>query len=242
MAELNELLLAGAARDDRRYIASRRITVGEHFALEAEALRPLPAEAFDYRAVRSHRVDRKARVSVRGAYYSVPARFVGRRVSVRVGAEHIEVLDGATVVASHPRGLKGDEVLSLDHYLEVLAYKPGALPGATALARARAAGVFTPVHERFWTQARRRLGDAAGTRALIEVLLLHRTLAAPAVIAGMERVLGVGSVDAEVVAIEARRYNEQAVAPVIPIGAGLSRFDRPAPSIAHYDALLEREA
>jgi hypothetical protein len=242
MVELNELLLAGAAQDDGRHIASRRITVGEHFALEADALRPLPAEAFDYTAVRSHRVDRKARVSVRGAHYSVPARYVGRRLDVRVGAERIDVLDGARVVASHVRGLKGDEVLSLDHYLEVLAHKPGALPGATALARARAAGVFTPTHERFWAQARRRLGDAVGTRALIDVLLLHRSLPGQAVIAGMKRALAAGSVDVEVVAIEARRHHERAVAAVIPIGAGLSRFDRPAPSIAHYDALLEREA
>ncbi len=133
-------------------------------------------------------------------------------------------------------------MLSLDHYLEVLAHKPGALPGATALARARAAGAFGTVHEQFWTKARRKLGDAAGTRALIEVLLLHRILPGPAVIAGMRRALAVGSVDAEVVAIEARRHNERAVAAVSPIGAGLSRFDRPAPSIAHYDALLEREA
>ena len=239
MAELNEVLTAAAARDDGRVIASRRLTIAEHFALEAELLRPLPVEPFDYAAVGAHRVDRKARVSVRGAYYSVPARFVGRRLEVRVGAERIEVLDGAVIVAAHPRGQKGDEVLTLDHYLEVLAIKPGALPGATALARARAAGVFGPTHERFWSHARQRLGDAGGTRALIEVLLLHRSLAAPAVVAGMERALAAGSVDAEVVAIEARRLGERAVAPVIPIGAGLSRFDRPAPTIAHYDTLLE---
>ena len=35
------------------------------------------------------------------------------------------------------------KVLDLDHYLEILLRKPGALPGATALAQARAAGAFT---------------------------------------------------------------------------------------------------
>ena len=35
------------------------------------------------------------------------------------------------------------KVLDLDHYLEILLRKPGALPGATALVQARAAGVFT---------------------------------------------------------------------------------------------------
>jgi transposase len=239
MAELNELLLAGAAADDRRLIAHRRITVAEHFALEAEALKALPADAFDYAAVSGHRVDRKSRVSVRGCLYSVPARYTARRVEVRVGAETVEVLEGAKVVARHARGLKGDEVLALDHYLEVLAFKPGALPGATALARARAAGVFGAVHDRFWVEARRRLGDRDGTRALIEVLLLHRTLSADAVIAGMERALTAASVDPAVVAIEARRAAQPAEAPVIPIGEGLSRFDRPPPSTAGYDDLLE---
>jgi hypothetical protein len=33
--------------------------------------------------------------------------------------------------------------LELDHYLEALARKPGAPPGATALGQARAAGTFT---------------------------------------------------------------------------------------------------
>ena len=239
MVELNELLVAAAAKDDARFIAERRLTVAEHFALEAGALRPLPDEPFDITRVANYRVDTKSRVAVRGAWYSVPARYVRRRLDVRIGAERIEALDGARVVASHARTLKGEEVLVLDHYLEVLALKPGALPGATALARARAGGAFTPAHERFWSEARRRLGDRDGTRALIEVLLLHRALPASALVAGLERALEAGSVDVAVVAIEARRSAERAVAPVVPIGEGLFRFDRPPPSTACYDDLLE---
>jgi len=241
MAELNELLAVGIARDDERFIAHRRITVAEHFALEAGTLRALPAEPFDIAVVSGHRVDRKSRVSVRGCLYSVPAAHVGKRLDVRVGAETIEALDGAVVVARHARALKGDEILALDHYLEVLAIKTGAFPGATALARARAGGVFGPTHERFWAEARRRLGDRDGTRALIDVLLLHRTIGTDAVIAGMTRALAAGSLDPAVIAIEARRVAEPAVATVVPIGEGLSRFDRPVPSIANYDDLLEAQ-
>ncbi|MEO8697580.1 MAG: IS21 family transposase [Acidimicrobiales bacterium] len=104
MVELNEFLAACAARDDQRFIAQRRITVAEHFALEADTLRPLPAEPFDVTAVSAHRVDRKSRVSVRGCLYSVPACHVGRRVDVRVGADTIDVYAGAVLVAHHPRG------------------------------------------------------------------------------------------------------------------------------------------
>ncbi|MCY4638714.1 MAG: hypothetical protein OXC94_00015 [Chloroflexi bacterium] len=52
--------------------------------------------------------------------------------------------------ARHERSVrKGAEVLVLDHYLEVLSRKPGALPGSVALAQARADGSFTAAHERF---------------------------------------------------------------------------------------------
>ena len=100
---------------------------------------------------------------------------------------------------------KGSEVLTLDHYLEVLAVKPGAMRNATALARARSSEAFTQTHERFRDLARRRLGERPVTKALIEVLLAHRTMPATAVIAGMDAGMAVGSVDPAVVTIEARK-------------------------------------
>jgi signal transduction histidine kinase len=97
------------------------------------------------------------------------------------------------VVARHQRAIgKGVKVLDLDHYLEILLRKPGALPGATALAQARAAGVFTSAHEGFWAAARKALGDSAGTRVLVEVLLLHRHLEHADVLAGITAALTVG--------------------------------------------------
>lgn len=203
----------------------------------------MPAEPFDASALSSHRVDTKSRVCVRQAHYSVPARCVRRRLEVRVGAESIEVLDGAAVVARHLRARKGDEVLALDHYLgvmvRVMVRKPGALPASAALARA--SGAFTDTHQRFWDAARRRLGDRDGTRVLIDVLLGHRTIPAEAVVAGLAAALEAGVIDAEVVLIEARRSEENTVEPVIPIGTHRS-FDRPEPTIAYYDDLLEGNA
>jgi hypothetical protein len=126
----------------------------------------------------------------------------------------------------------------LDHYLEVLAVKPGALPGATALARARASGAFSADHEAFWTLARRRLGDRDGTRALIELLLAHRQLPAGAVRAGLRACVEIGVVDPAVVIVEARRAADGRTATVVPIGV-LARYDRPTPTIDAYDQLLE---
>jgi hypothetical protein len=120
----------------------------------------------------------------------------------------------------------------------VLERKPGALPGATALQAARASGSFGPLHERFWDAARRKLGDAAGTRALIEVLLAHRNTNREALLGGIERALEIGSVDPAVVLVEARRATEPATPLLVPIGS-LHRFDRPAPPLSPYDELLE---
>jgi hypothetical protein len=115
---------------------------------------------------------------------------------VRLSATSIEVLDGPQVVARHERAAgKYAEILVLGHYLEVLRYKPGALPGATALAQAKAAGAFTQVHQRYWDAARRALGDAAGARALIEVLLAHRTLPAAALTAAMSTAISASVLD-----------------------------------------------
>ena len=237
--ELNDLVAAGDARDDRRRIFARPLTVSQHFKIEAPALRPLPATPFDTTLLLNPRVDTKSRVCVRQCFYSVPVRFAGGRIDVRLGAERVEALDGKSVVADHARAVaKGTEVLVLDHYLEVFKLKPGAFPGATALARARASGAFTATHDDFWKAARHKLGDAGGTRALIEVLLAHRGVKRDALLAGIRGALAVGSVDPEVVLIEARKAAERAVAPVVPIGA-LSRYDRPKPTLNGYDTLLE---
>jgi transposase len=240
LGELNELLASADAADDGRRIGWRPTTVGEAFVAEAGRLQPLPELSYDSATVLHPVVDAKARITVRQAYYSVPARLARRRVEVRLGARRLEVRSGVKVVAGHERALhKGEEHLLLDHYLEVLVRKPGALAGSVALAQARAGGAFGSTHQKFWDVARRRLGDGAGTRALCMVLLLHRNVDHDSVLAGMEAALAVGSVDPEVVAVEARRHRHRPAAPalVVPIGARLAQ--RPPPRLDGYDQLLE---
>jgi len=239
LSELNSMLAGGDVIDDDRHIARRVDSVGVAAATEVASMRALPAEAFDTVTMLEAKVDTKGRISVRQSFYSVPVGLARRRVTVRLGAQALEVIADSRVVARHERSLhKGTEDLVLDHYLDILQHKPGALPGSTALAQARASGSFTATHERFWTEARRKLGDGAGTRALIGVVLLQRRLAPDVVSAAMEAALRIGSVDVEVVAIEARRLGQRRPpAAVVPIGTG-ARDVRPAPRLDGYDALL----
>jgi transposase len=238
LAALNQLIAAADMLDDGRVITGRPLTIAAAFAAEQPAMLPLPAEMFDPARLLQARVDGRARICVRQNYYSVPARYAGRRLVVRLSATTVQALDGPQVIACHERSAgKHAEVLVLDHYLDVLKYKPGALPGATALAQARAAGAFTPAHQRYWDAARRALGDTAGTKALIEVLLGHRVLAAAVLCDAMDRAVHSAVLDPQAVLIDARRLAGRPVAPVIPIGA-LARYDRPAPALAGYDQLL----
>ncbi|WBB93665.1 IS21 family transposase [Verrucosispora sp. WMMC514] len=206
LAELNDRLAAIDAAEDARHVHGAPASIGFNFAAEAPLLHPLPADDFELGTTLTPLVRRNARIVVRQCYYSVPARFIDRKVRVSLRANEVLVFDGRQVVARHPRlSRRYDYRDDLDHYLEILLVKPGALAGSTALAQARAEGSFTSVHDAFWAAARTAHGEAEGTRALIEVLLLHRQLPHAALVAGITATVNAGSCSPELVAIEARK-------------------------------------
>lgn len=104
------------------------------FADEAPLLRPLPVEAFETGLRLTPRVDRYSQVTVRSNRYSVPVRWIGRRVRVLLHASTVQIYDGRVLVAEHERMMtKGGARLDLDHFLEALLRKPGALPGGDSV-------------------------------------------------------------------------------------------------------------
>jgi transposase len=122
LAELNQRIAAADLADDARHVEHRVRTVGQDFELERGLLRPLPAERFTTSLELRPLVDRCARITVRQARYSVPARLIGRRVRVLLGASELQVFAGRLEVARHARSSrKFTDTLVLDHYLEVLA-------------------------------------------------------------------------------------------------------------------------
>ncbi|CAL9676960.1 hypothetical protein SUDANB176_07867 (plasmid) [Streptomyces sp. enrichment culture] len=257
LAELNEMIDRWDQQDDARRIRSRPRTIGEYFAAEQPLLAPLPEEPFETGRLSTPRVDRYSQICVRMNRYSVPVRLIGRTVRVMLHASELVVYDGREEVARHERLIaRNDSRLDLDHYLEALIRKPGALPGATALDQARAAGRFTPIHDAWWDAAVKAHGERDGTRALIEVLLLSRHLPHEQLVAGLAAALKSGALTADAVALEARKAadadTEPQQAPPSPgsgsqagmaqlpaaVRAHLPPDKRPLPSVTHYDQLL----
>ncbi|MFE5096283.1 hypothetical protein ACFRCI_39655 [Streptomyces sp. NPDC056638] len=261
LAELNELVEQWDRHDGRRRIGSRARTIDECFEDERPRLLPLPEDPFETGRVFTPRVDRYGQIAVRTNRYSVPVRLIGRRVRVLLHASHLVVYDKNVEVARHERLIaKGACRLELDHYLEAPVRKPGAFPARPHSTRPAPPGSSPPVHDAWWAAAVRAHGDAEGTRALIEVLLLGRHLAHEHIVAGLATALRAGALTADAVALEARKVaqaEDDPTAAEVPaprsaagLGAATVTFlhewklnhlppdTRPLPSVTHYDQLL----
>ena len=71
--------------------------------LDQPALRPLPPRAYEFAEWRQCKVHPDYHIEVARAYYSVPYRFIGERVDVRLTAHAIEIFRAGTLIAAHAR-------------------------------------------------------------------------------------------------------------------------------------------
>ncbi|MCA1698079.1 MAG: IS21 family transposase, partial [Actinobacteria bacterium] len=239
LGELNERLRAACVADLGRTIRGRRQTVSEALALEVDLLRALPSERFDAAETASPRVDSKALVTVRQNQYSVPVALAGLRVAARIGAREITLFHDGREVARHPR-LDGrfQTAARLDHYLELLAHKPGALTRSLALRQERERGAWPACFDELWRAVERRVGPSEAARQLVDVLLLCRELGPARVELAVRGALAAGAHDGRAVSVLARRSQRPEPAPLEGLEPRLEATVRPAPDLADYDRLL----
>lgn len=69
--------------------------------LEQKALQALPENAFQFFKLGSRKVQADGHIEVARAYYSVPHRYLGRRVEVQFTSQWVKVLDGSEIIAFH---------------------------------------------------------------------------------------------------------------------------------------------
>jgi len=241
LAELNSLLEDACFAELQRRIQGRPETVGEALRREGRTLRELPLEDFDASEQASPRVDAKALVTVRQNRYSVPVALVGLRVAARIGAREIVISHGGREVARHPRLHGRFQVAArLDHYLELLARKPGALKGSLPLAQERERGQWPSAFDELWRALEDRYGSSEAARQMVDVLLLCREHGAARVELAVRGALAAGAHDGRAVALLARRSERPAQLPLIELPERLRSSERPEPTLGDYDTLLSR--
>jgi len=241
LEELNAKLLVGCHQDEGRMIAGHGTTVGAAMLAERARLLPLAEQGFELAEVAFARVDGLGCVRMRTNLYSAPA-LPGKTVEVRLYPSHVEIRDEGRLIAGHERCYERcQQVLDLEHYLDVLERKPGALIGSKPLAAWRARGLWPESYDRLLARLIERHGQPSGTRQMIQVLSLIRAHGHERVRAAVEEAITLGCADAAAV-----RHLVEAVdlthahAALIELDA-LARFERPLPLLTDYDGLLEQE-
>lgn len=239
--ELNRQLLASCREDEQRKIDGREQTVGQAVLAEREHLLPLVAEGFDLAEVSFPTIDGLGRVRVRTNLYSVPLR-PGTEVGARVLPIHVEIVHDGGCVARHERSYgRQQEILDLEHYLEPLERKPGALAGSKPLEQWRRQGRWPASYDAIWQELMLRNGRQGGTRRMIELIGLGKTHGYDRLSQAVEAALKSGSCDVATVRylLTADDLNRP-LSEAIDIGL-LACYERPLPVLSGYDQLLESE-
>jgi hypothetical protein len=241
LEELNQFLEGACHQDEARHIQGREHCVGAAMALEREHLLPLSGEGFELAETSFPVVDTKGCVKVRTNWYSAPVK-AGTTVQVKVQPAAIEVWQEGECVARHERCYeRGQQILNLEHYLEVLERKPGALAGSTPLAQWREQGRWPASYDRLWQELIERQGKAEGTRQMIRLLQLGKAKGYEKLQSAAESALALGCGDEGAVRYllmtepEGRPSQE-----ALEVG-WLGRYERPLPVMNAYDQLLAAE-
>jgi len=237
-AELNRLLLAGCKKDQQRRIGERSLLVREGREREREQLLPLIAEGFEIAEVCFPTVDAKRRARVLTNWYSIPVR-PGAKVRVLVYPQSVEAWHDGKCVALHPRCYgRGQQVLNLEHYLDILARKPGAFAGSVPLQQWRENGRWTAAFDQLLESLREQHGKQEGTRKMIELLREGKPYGYRQFAAAVEKALSCGTRDAAAVSYLLKSSHLRVVAHQPLLLERFRQYERPLPVMNAYDRLL----
>jgi len=238
LSGLNAQLLQACHDEEGRTVMRHEQTVGAGLLLERAHLLPLAEEAFDLVEVSFPSVNTLGCVKVRANAYSCPVR-AGTEVRAKLSATTVEVWHEGRCVATHQRCYgRYRDVMDLEHYLDVLEHKPGALAGSKPLEQWRKLGRWPASYDVLWDGLMQRCRKQEGTKEMIGLLHLGRIHGEQRLRTAIEATLALGCQDSAAVRhLVAAAQLERT--PVAPLQLGLlARFDRPQPRVTDYDRLL----
>jgi transposase len=238
VAELNRRLLAACQQDEHRLIGGRLQTVGTGLLIEREHLLPLVTEGIDLAQTSFPTVNGLGCAKVLTNAYSTPLP-AGTQVQAKAYASTVELWHDGRCVARHERCYgRQQQILDLEHFLDVLYRKPGALAGSKPLEQRRLAGLWPPSFDRIWQALIERHGKQSGTRQMIDLLKLSQKHGHSKLQQAIESALAGNCYDAAAVQhlLNAEELRH-ASCETIDVGA-LERYARPLPVMHEYDQLL----
>jgi transposase len=238
LADLNNRLLAACKEDESRLIGNRVEASGVLMIRERDHLLPLAKDGFDLAEISLATVDGQGCVTVRTNRYSTPVR-PGIQVQAKLYPAYVEIWHEGRRVCRHERCYsRRQQILDLDHYLDALSRKPGALAGATALVQWREQGRWNDVHDQLWRNLNTRHGRQNGTRAMVEIVKLGREHGYERLEQTIGKALELGCSDVEAVRYLLLSDSLNRKIPESIDASAFAQYDRPMPVLTNYDALL----
>ena len=239
LAGLNALLLERCRASQKHTISGRTMTIAAAMEQERPHLLPLAAEGFALEDVLYPVVDGKGCVRVKTNWYSTPLD-AGVRPMVKVWPTEVEIFRDFECVARHQRCYgRGHQLLKLEHYLDVLERKPGAMAGSTPLEQWRAAGRWPECLDAIWRKLETRHGRSGGTREMISLVRTGLSDGWQRLIGAVEEALRLGVTDAAAVVHILRMPDaEDRRRHALHLAEELAQFERPMPAMDEYDQLL----
>jgi len=148
-------------------IKERPQPIREMYEQERGALLPLPAKRIETENLTQALVGHDLTFRFETTKFSLPMKYIGKKVTVRAHAYSVEAWSGGTLVHTHVRPFsKGKHQYIPEHYLSILERKPRAIGNAAPLKY----GVLPPELETF----RQRCTSKDKMEQLVDILLLGR--------------------------------------------------------------------
>lgn len=237
---LNVYLLQASQNDDNRIIQGKTAPIIQDWWQEQNQLLSLPKLPFDSAETFTCLVNSRSLITIKSQRYSVPVYLINQHITVKLASFTLQAYFQGKCVATHEVALTAHAIKAqLDHYLELLWQKPGALPNALPFKQAREQPNWPSCFTEFWLGLIDRFGHFDGTRQFIDMLFLHRHYSREELTQCVQKTLSLQWISIDAI--------KQLLSPHCPepktffqTCQQLTAFQRPPSQSYHYDQLLTR--
>ncbi|HEV3006533.1 MAG TPA: IS21 family transposase, partial [Pirellulales bacterium] len=238
LAALNAHLRACCLRDRDRTQAGQTETIGQRFARDCDMALSLPERPFDPCVVQPAKADKYQTVRYDNNRYSVPRSAAFQAVTVKAYVDHVAVVFGSQVIATHPRSYAQHEhILDPQHYLGTLQRRPAALDHANVFRRWQLPALFGDLRAALEQQH----GPTRGVRDFVRVLQLLEDHSVEHVGQVIATCRSGERYDVEAILLRVRRPTATSVPAALPSAAqpeAVRGLHVPAPNLTQFNQLL----